>query len=212
MKTAFATSALAMAGYTDAFVASPAARSSLLHGNSRSSKAAIRATPSMEFAGGLIGADGPEPTSKNFDPLGLSKAQPENILFFRESEIKHGRIAMLAIVGLIVPEFIRLPGDIFQNVSVLDAHNAMVEKGPMWQLLFWISLLEIVTFPTVIDMDKKDREPGDFSLDPLGLCKDPEKAERYKISELKNGRLAMFAVSGALTQMALTNHGFPFLY
>ena len=88
MKTAFATSALAMAGYTDAFVASPAARSSLLHGNSRSSKAAIRATPSMEFAGGLIGADGPEPTSKNFDPLGLSKAQPENILFFRESEIK----------------------------------------------------------------------------------------------------------------------------
>ncbi|CAN0564687.1 unnamed protein product, partial [Ectocarpus sp. 12 AP-2014] len=117
---------------------------------------------SMEFAGGLRGADGPEPNSKNFDPFGLSKARPENLLFFREAEIKHGRIAMLAILGLIVPEFVRVPGEIYQNVSVLDAHNAMVEKGPMWQLLFWICFAEIILFPTVIDMDKKDREPGDF--------------------------------------------------
>lgn len=41
----------------------------------------------------------------------------------------------------------------------------------MWQLLFWICLAEILLFPTVIDMDKKDREPGDFALDPVGLCK-----------------------------------------
>lgn len=41
----------------------------------------------------------------------------------------------------------------------------------MWQLLFWISLAEVLLFPTVIDMDKKDREPGDFALDPLNLCK-----------------------------------------
>lgn len=46
-----------------------------------------------------------------------------------------------------------------------------VEKGPMWQLLFWISLAEILLLPTVIDMDKKDRAPGDFALDPLKLCK-----------------------------------------
>jgi len=41
----------------------------------------------------------------------------------------------------------------------------------MWQLLFWLSFAEIILFPTVIDMDKKDREPGDFALDPLNLCK-----------------------------------------
>lgn len=46
-----------------------------------------------------------------------------------------------------------------------------VEKGPMWQLLFWLSFAEIMLFPTIIDMDKKDREPGDFALDPLNLCK-----------------------------------------
>ena len=49
--------------------------------------------------------------------------------------------------------------------------TSQVEKGPMWQLLFWISLAEVLLFPTVIDMDKKDREPGDFALDPLNLCK-----------------------------------------
>lgn len=41
----------------------------------------------------------------------------------------------------------------------------------MWQLLFWISLAEILLIPTVIDMDKKDRAPGDFALDPLNFCK-----------------------------------------
>ncbi|CAN0187986.1 unnamed protein product [Pylaiella littoralis] len=206
MRTAFAASALAMVGSTNAFVTPNAVRAIAPATAARSS------TLSMEFAGGLRGGDGPEPTSKNFDPLGLAEARPENLLFFRESEIKHGRIAMLAICGLIVPEFVRVPGDIYQSVSVLDAHNAMVEKGPMWQLLFWISFAEIILFPTVINMDKKDREPGDFALDPLNLCKTPEKAEKYKLAELKNGRLAMLATGGALTQMALTGHGFPFLY
>ncbi|CAM9713734.1 unnamed protein product [Ectocarpus sp. 4 AP-2014] len=202
MKTAFA--ALAMCGTTSAFVTPNAVKA--LAPSTRASSSL-----SMEFAGGLRGADGPEPNSKNFDPFGLAEARPENLLFFREAEIKHGRIAMLAICGLIVPEFVRVPGEIYQNVSVLDAHNAMVEKGPMWQLLFWICFAEIILFPTVIDMDKKDREPGDFSLDPLNLCKTPEKTEKYKLSELKHGRLAMFAVSGALTQMAMYGHGFPFL-
>jgi len=37
---------------------------------------------------------------------------------------------MLAIVGLIVPEFVRVPGEIFQDVSVLDAHDVMVSFEP----------------------------------------------------------------------------------
>lgn len=46
---------------------------------------------------------------------------------------------------------------------------------------------------------------------PVDPLQTPEKAERMKLAELKNGRLAMMAVSGALTQMAMTGHGFPFL-
>jgi Chlorophyll A-B binding protein len=68
---------------------------------------------------------------------------------------QHGRIAMLAIVGLVVAQFVRLPGDIYQGVSVVEAHNAMVEKGPMVQLLFWLSLFELLTAPLVWNMDAK---------------------------------------------------------
>lgn len=49
---------------------------------------------------------------------------------------QHGRIAMLAICGLIAPEFYRIPGDIFQDVSVLDAHNVMVSVPPPPTLFF----------------------------------------------------------------------------
>ncbi|CAM9920953.1 unnamed protein product [Choristocarpus tenellus] len=209
MKTAFVASALAMAGCADAFVSPTTPRVSLSQ-TKTSRSAAVKAAPTMEFAGGLMGNKGPEPNSIDFDPLGFSTAKPENVLFYREAEIKHGRMAMLGICGLIAPEFYRIPGEIFQDVSVLDAHNAMVEKGPMWQLLFWISLWETLTASTVIDMDKKEREPGNFSLDPLNLCKTPEKYERYRLAELKHGRLAMFGFSGAITQMAMTGHGFPF--
>lgn len=91
MKAVLAGSALAMMGCTEAFVAPSGPRASLTRSNSLETSRGttpVRAAPSMEFAGGLIGADGPEPTSKNFDPLGLSTAKPENVLFFREAEIK----------------------------------------------------------------------------------------------------------------------------
>jgi len=175
-------------------------------------KPVVKSSLSMEFANGYIGADGPEPGSVKFDPLNFAENNPEMLPFYREAEIKHGRICMLAVLGMIVPGAVRLPGDIYQGVSVVDAHNAMVEKGPMVQLLFWIGILEALTIPTVMDMNSKDRAPGDFSFDPLGLSKDAAKAERYALAELKNGRLAMLAFSGMITQAALTGNDFPFLY
>merc|ERR1719321_1839509 len=40
-----------------------------------------------------------------FDPLGISTNVPEGkLLFYREAELKHGRVCMLAVLGLIVAE------------------------------------------------------------------------------------------------------------
>lgn len=86
------------------------------------------------FAGGLVGSEGPE--MKNFDPLKFSEKSPEWVPFFREAELKHGRIAMLATLGYIVADFIKLPGDVHQ-VSSLQAHNTAVTSGAMVQILFW---------------------------------------------------------------------------
>jgi len=48
-------------------------------------------------------------------------------------------------------------------------------------------------------------DPGNFGLDPFKMTND-----RQRTAELKNGRLAMLAFSGLVTQAALTGGGFPY--
>jgi len=91
------------------------------------------------------------------------------------------------------------------GISVVEAHDKMVAEGVMTQLFGWIGLLEMLTFRTCLDMDKKDRAPGDFSFDPLKLGK--EDMTKMKVREIKNGRLAMLAFSGMITQAALSSKG-----
>lgn len=139
---------------------------------------------------------------------------PEWLPWFREAELKHGRAAMLATVGFVVPEFVRIPGAQFSFEavpSVLDAHNALVDTS-MIQILGWISFLEACSIPAVANMNGYDRAPGDFSFDPLGLMpSDPAKKKERQLQELKNGRLAMIAIGGMVTGAATTGHGFPYL-
>jgi hypothetical protein len=161
----------------------------------------------MAFAGGLAGAAGPE--LKNFDPFRFSEKSPEWLPWFREAELKHGRVCMLATAGYVTADFVKLPGDIHQ-VSSFEAHKVFVESGAMLQILFWVALIELLTVPALIALKNGKRAPGDYSFDPLKLGQGA-KLEKYKINELKNGRLAMMAFSGIITQAALNNGaGFPY--
>ena len=56
---------------------------------------------------------------------------------------------------------------------------------------------------------QKDSEMGgDLGFDPLGLKpSDPEAWERVQLRELKNGRLAMFAILGMIVQENITGVG-----
>lgn len=49
-------------------------------------------------------------------------------------------------------------------------------------------------------------------FDPLGFGTDPAKMADLQMKELSNGRLAMFAISGFLTQSVLTGNTFPYLF
>merc|ERR1719436_188882 len=133
--------------------------------------------------------------------------------WYREAELKHGRIAMLATVGFVVPEVVRIPGEQFSFESiprVIDAHDALPDS--MLQIFFWIGFLEVCSIPAYSNMNEYDRKPGDFSFDPLGLYpSDPEKQKEMQLKELKNGRLAMIAIGGMVTGAAITGNGFPYL-
>jgi len=54
-------------------------------------------------------------TDYNFDPLELASKYPDMVPWFREAELKHGRMSMLAVLGMIVPAFVRVPGAQFEG-------------------------------------------------------------------------------------------------
>jgi hypothetical protein len=177
---------------------------------SRPSATAVKASVWEEYDGGVnfMGKD------FKFDPLGLADTYEPFRGWFRESELRHGRTAMLAVVGFIATDFVRIPGDAYSFAAIpktVDAHNALLE-GPMHQLLLWIGLFDlVVTVPAVKAMGEGLREPGDFSFGANFLSSDPEKAKKTKRQELLHGRLAMCAIGGIATQTVIADSGFPYL-
>lgn len=128
------------------------------------------------------------------------------IEWMREAELKHARICMLAFVGYIaVDSGIRFPGSPYGSIAnSLVAHDAAVANGSMGFMLFAVAVLEIVSGAAIYDQAKgSGRKPGDFAFDPLGLGKDSKKFADYAEKEISNGRLAMMAFAGVVTQNAL---------
>ena len=181
---------------------------------SQRKRTALRAE---KFAGGLVGSGGAF-GEYQFDPAGLSTEYSDLVPWFRESELKHGRVAMLAFVGLIAPDAFRLPIDGLQDFSgdVIEAHNKLIGpglgEGAMWNLMIAVGAIESVRFKQLgLGFESLTLEnAGDLGL--RGFAPSTEEGmARMKLSELKNGRLAMLAVGGCLTQaVAFDVHHFPF--
>lgn len=137
---------------------------------------------------------------------GITRKPVTTVEWMQEAEIKHGRVAMLAVVGwLVVDSGVRLPGTVFSTIKTsLSAHDAAVANGSMGFLLLLCFILELAGGAAIYDQAKgSGRMPGDFSFDPLGLGKIPMMRKTYATNEIKNGRLAMLAISGLITQSAL---------
>lgn len=96
--------------------------------------------------------------------LKLSETYSPFVPFFREAELRHGRTAMLAVLGLIWTDVGRLPGDMysFENIpKSVDAYPILKDEGPMIQVLAWVGLFDLViTLPAIAATFAGERDAG----------------------------------------------------
>lgn len=145
------------------------------------------------------------PGAFEFDPLLISDYI--NVRYLQASEIKHGRICMLASLGMIVQEMFTFGGSYFPKMLPVDAHEYYIQTGGMSQILMFIALFEGFSFYALKQTVEGKSAPGDFGFDPLGLGKDPTTFRKYQVNEIMNGRLAMIAVGGLIHQEWVTKTG-----
>jgi light-harvesting complex I chlorophyll a/b binding protein 1 len=150
-----------------------------------------------------------------FDPFRFSDFVPMD--FLREAELKHGRICMMAWLGFCAVDcglrVYPLP-EAYEGLTSVTAHDALVEYGAMGQLFLWFGLAEVIgTVALMQTLNGSGRAAGDYGLDPVGFLTDKSEEEinDMKLKEIKNGRLAMLAFSGVVTQAVLTQGPFPYV-
>ncbi|KAL1530031.1 hypothetical protein AB1Y20_000956 [Prymnesium parvum] len=148
---------------------------------------------------GLVGAEA------GFDPLYLSDFM--DIKWMREAELKHGRICMMATVGIIAQELFSLPGIAGYDPNPVTACST-VAPDVLIQVVGVMAWAEIFfnkgKFFTTNMFEDKSRVPGNVGFDPLKFGDNKAARERLELAELKNGRLAMLAFSGMIHQVFVT--------
>eukprot|EP00930_Biecheleria_cincta_P034057 TRINITY_DN2356_c0_g1_i7.p1 TRINITY_DN2356_c0_g1~~TRINITY_DN2356_c0_g1_i7.p1 ORF type:complete len:505 (+),score=118.29 TRINITY_DN2356_c0_g1_i7:31-1545(+) len=167
----------------------------------------------------MVGADVEVGDGKPWDPFGFAKLYDRNfdfnyamtyphVQFMREAEIKHGRVAMLAYVGILAKSVVTIPG--YPDVMEWDkAYDVIMSGGGrtaaeigIAQIWLFCMVLEGKFFPADAWVGQMEREPGDLGFDPLGFTKSPNfDMKAMQLKELKNGRLAMLAVAAFATAL-----------
>jgi len=158
--------------------------------------------------------DGSLPGDVGFDPLGFAGEDMNSLLYMREAEIKHSRLAMLAVVGWPLAELfdkklaalMNAPDLLTKTGESPSLLNGGLEKinPAYWALIVGISGLIEEAADEKKKADGKNYIVGDCGFDPLGLFP-TERAEKFKMQEkeIKHGRIAMMALLGFVVQEAL---------
>ena len=157
-----------------------------------------------------------------FDPLGFAaKADEGTLKRYREAELTHGRVAMLATVGFLVGEAVQGSTVLFNGEITGPAISHIPQVNPVFWILLGAGIAKAETKraeigwvePKDVPFDKPGmlREayiPGDLGFDPLGLKPaNPTAFAEMQTKELQNGRLAMIAAAGFMAQELVSGKG-----
>ena len=167
----------------------------------------------IPFVNAPLALDGSMAGDVGFDPLGLADS-PQKLKKYREAEIAHARLAMLAAAGWPLSELwdTKIAAAVGWN-PVLDASGRVpaVLNGGMERIspVYWVG---VVLFAGVAELvtdnfrKKKGYTPGAFGFDPLGFYPKGEEDRKWmRTAEIKNGRLAMLAITGFCFQEFYTH-------
>ncbi|GAX29597.1 light-harvesting complex I chlorophyll a/b binding protein 2 [Fistulifera solaris] len=159
--------------------------------------------------------DGSYPGDRGFDPLGFSKSKPA-LYQYRQAEIKHARLAMLAAVGWPVSELLNPKiAEYFHLSPTVDETGCApsILNGTLNKInpIFWIAWVLAASWIESYGLSRiktANALPGDLGFDPLGLYPRDEAGQRYmQLAEIRNGRLAMVAITAFVFQEYITDYG-----
>lgn len=152
-----------------------------------------------------------------FDPLGFAKTS-EDLMNYREAEVKHARLAMLAAAGWPLSEvFDKKIASALNLAPVLDASDRVPSllNGGLGKIspFYWVACIGMAAAIdlygiTVSKQGKSDYFPGNLGFDPLGVYPKDEDGQKWmQLAEIKNGRLAMIAIFAFAIQEAVSKVG-----
>jgi Chlorophyll A-B binding protein len=159
--------------------------------------------------------DGSLPGDRGFDPLNLSNDESA-LTWYRDAEMKHSRLAMLAAVGWPIAELyhkaIATNFDLPSILNVQDKVPSVLNGGlDATNPLFWVAAISAAAAIEFIGTKQLDKgaEPGDFGFDPLGLLKNKSEEDKFfwKEAEIFNGRLAQLAILSYVLIEAVSGTG-----
>jgi hypothetical protein len=118
---------------------------------------------------------------------------------------------MLAVIGYIVPEVFRFPGELYPGLAFKDIPNG-VQAINVIPSYFWIALWFFIGSVDYLNSDRL----GYLEIAP-GPAMDDATMDERRTNEISNGRLAMLAF-WELVRSDIVNNGdkfitgLPFLY
>ncbi|MQM08378.1 hypothetical protein Taro_041233 [Colocasia esculenta] len=161
-----------------------------------------------------------------FDPLGLGE-DPESLRWYVQAELVHCRFAMAGVAGILLTDLLRVTG--IRNLPIWYEAGAIKYEFANTETLFIVQLFlmgfaETKRYMDFIRPGSQSKEgtffgleasleglapgyPGGPLFNPIGLAKDIDSANEWKLKEIKNGRLAMVAMLGIFVQAFVTHVG-----
>jgi hypothetical protein len=154
-----------------------------------------------------------------FDPLGFAKSK-KTLFWMREAEVKHARLAMLGAAGWPLSELWHKQLASMLNLNSILANgdrapsllngglNSVYATGGLMISIIIAGFVEgkaMNSGEVFWNADKPEKYiPGSFDFDPLNMYNLKGSKMAMETAEIKNGRLAMIAITAFAFQEAVT--------